>query len=170
MGSIEVLLDAFGRVRELVPEVVDGLSADELVERLDEDANSIAWLVWHLARVQDDHVAAVAGLEQVWTAQGWADRFALPFSPGAIGYGHSSAEAAAVKVASGDLLVGYSEAVHDQTARFVSGLVDDDLARVIDERWDPPVTLGVRLVSVIADDLQHAGQAAFVHGILLRRR
>ena len=50
----------------------------------------------------------------------------------------------------------------------MSGLTDADLPRVVDERWDPPVTLGVRLVSVISDCLQHAGQAAFVRGILLR--
>jgi hypothetical protein len=74
-----------------------------------------------------------------------------------------------VRVDSPDLLVGYHEAVHAQTLRFLEGLKEEELGRVVDERWDPPVTLGVRLVSVVSDDLQHAGQAAFVRGVLERR-
>ena len=165
MTSAELLTDAFERVQETVHEAVDGLSAAQLAARLDDDANSIAWLCWHLARVQDDHVAHAFGVEQVWP--GFVDRFGLPFRPGATGYGHDSRQVALVRV-SGDLLTGYQDAVHAQTVALVSGLTDADLSRVVDERWDPPVTLGVRLVSVISDCLQHAGQAAFVRGILLR--
>ena len=158
-------MDAFGRMRETVHEAVDGLSDDQLAARLDEDANSVAWLCWHLTRVQDDHVADAFGVDQVWPR--FIGRFALPFGPGATGYGHSSRQVALVQV-SGDLLTDYHDAVHAQTVALVSGLTDADLSRVVDERWDPPVTLGVRLVSVISDGLQHAGQAAFVRGILLR--
>ena len=165
MTSAELLTDAFGRVQETVHEAVDGLSAAQLAARLDDDANSIAWLCWHLARVQDDHVADAFGVEQVWP--GFIERFGLPFRPGATGYGHSSAQVDLVRV-SADLLTGYHDAVHEQTVALVAGLTDADLARVVDERWDPPVTLGVRLVSVISDGLQHAGQAVFVRGILLR--
>ena len=170
MTSADLLVDAFGRVRDAVQEAVEGLGPDELAARLDAEANSIAWLVWHLTRVQDDHLSEVAGLEQAWTSLGWLERFGLPFAPGDTGYGHRSEQVAAVRVASSELLVGYYGAVHDRTVRFVSGLTDSDLARIVDTRWDPPVSLGVRLVSVIADDLQHAGQAALVRGILLRRR
>ena len=165
MTSAELLTDAFGRVQETVHEAVDGLSAAQLAARLDDDANSIAWLCWHLARVQDDHVADAFGVEQVWPR--FMEGFGLPFGPGATGYGHSSRQVALVRV-SGDLLTGYHDAVHEQTVALVSGLTDTDLSRVVDERWDPPVTLGVRLVSVISDCLQHVGQAAFVRGILLR--
>jgi hypothetical protein len=166
--SAEILTDAFGRVQETVHEAVEGLSADQLASRLDGDANSIAWLCWHLSRVQDDHVADAFGVAQVWPD--FMGRFELPFGPAEIGYGHISSEVALVRVSSGELLTGYHDAVHAQTVRLVSGVVDADLSRVVDERWDPPVTLGVRLVSVISDCLQHAGQAAFVRGILLRER
>jgi len=165
----ELLLDAYGRVHERVPHVVGGLTTEELAYRPDADANSIAWLVWHLARVEDDHIAEVAGLEQVWTAQGWADRFGLPFPVSAHGYGHTSADVAQV-VVPGDLLVGYHEAVHAQTVGYLSGLRPADLDRVVDTRWEPPVTLGVRLVSVVDDGAQHIGQAAYVRGLIERRR
>ncbi len=168
MGSSEILLDAFGRVREVVHEAVNGLTADQLAYRADERANSVGWLVWHLTRVQDDHVAGVADSEQVWTAGGWEQRFGLPLEAPDIGYGHSAAQVATVRVASPDLLTGYYDAVHAHTQAFVSRLSDSDLARIVDTRWDPPVTLAVRLVSVLADDLQHAGQAAFVRGLIVR--
>jgi hypothetical protein len=169
MTSAELLADAFGRVRQVVHRAVDGLGPEQLAVRVDPEANSIAWLVWHLTRIQDDHLADAFAAEQVWTAQGWVERFGLPFDPAATGYGHGADEVAAVRVASGELLVGYHDAVHQQTTRYVERLGDADLDRIVDRSWDPPVTLGVRLVSVIADDLQHAGQAAFIRGILQRR-
>jgi uncharacterized damage-inducible protein DinB len=167
--SAELLLDGFGRVHDAVHEVVDSLSADDLTYRVDPDANTIAWLIWHLTRVQDDHIAEAAGIEQVWTAKGWMERFGLPFKPSEHGYGHSTEEVGQVRVSSPELLTGYYDAVHQQTVDFVAKVTDEDLARIVDKRWDPPVTLGVRLISVISDDLQHAGQAAFVRGVLSRR-
>jgi len=164
----ELLAEAFGRIHVVVVDAVRGLSEEELAFRPDGRCNSIAWLVWHLTRIQDDHIAHVAGIEQAYTAEGWADRFGLPFPPEETGYGHSSAEVAAVR-ASADLLTGYYEAVHGRTVKYVQGLGEADLDRVVDEHWDPPVTLGVRLVSVINDDLQHGGQAAYVRGLLPRR-
>jgi uncharacterized damage-inducible protein DinB len=163
------LIDAFDRIRQVVHGAVEGLTSDQLAFRVDDRANSIAWLVWHLTRVQDDHVADVARTEQVWTSGGWAERLGLPFPPSATGYGHSPDDVAAVKVPSGDLLTGYHDAVHDRTVEYLQSVTDDDLDRIVDESWDPPVTLATRLVSVISDDLQHAGQAGFVRGIVERR-
>jgi hypothetical protein len=168
VAASDILVDAFDRVRSLVHKVVDGLTPEQLAFRADERANSIGWLVWHLTRVQDDHVADAAGADQVWTGGGWSRRFGLPFDPAATGYGHGSGEVAAVRVP-GDLLVAYHEAVHARTLGYVGSLSAADLARIVDASWDPPVSLAVRLVSVIGDDLQHAGQAAFVRGLLERR-
>ncbi|GAA3566298.1 DUF664 domain-containing protein [Amycolatopsis ultiminotia] len=166
MNVADLVVDGFGRIREVVHQAVDGLSGDLLVARPGPDANSISWLVWHLARVQDDHVAGVAGTEQIWTGQDWHRRFGLPFPPADIGYGHRSEDVAAVRITEPDLLTGYYDAVHEHTLGWIAGLSGSDLGRVVDEHWDPPVTLGVRLVSVLADDLQHAGQAAYVRGLL----
>jgi len=121
--------------------------------------------VWHLARVQDDHVADVADVEQVWTAADFVGRFGLPFKPTDIGFGHSRDDVAAFR-ADADLLAAYLTAVHEKTVAYVNGLAPEDLDRVVDTRWDPPVTLGVRLMSVVNDDTQHLGQAAYVRGLL----
>ncbi|MET9850533.1 DUF664 domain-containing protein [Streptomyces ossamyceticus] len=168
MDVKDVLIDAFGRIKEEVHGAVDGLSAEDLHARPAPGANSVAWLVWHLTRIQDDHVADVAGLDQVWLSQGWEKRFGLGLPRHDTGYGHSAAQVGKVRVDSADLLTGYYDAVHDQTLGYVRGLTGPSLGRIVDERWDPPVSLGVRLVSVLADDLQHAGQAAYVRGLLQR--
>lgn len=165
-AATDLLTDAFSRVRETVHNVVEGLDQEALAHRPAGTGNSIAWLVWHLTRVQDDHVAHVAGHDQVWTAGGWAERFALPLPELDTGYGHASEEVQMLGTVPGELLTGYHDAVHDRTVQYVSGLADGDFGRIIDRSWDPPVTLGVRLVSVVNDDLQHAGQAAYLRGLL----
>jgi len=169
MTPADLLADAFGRIPDTVDGVLAGIDEDVLVRLPDPEGNSIAWLVWHLIRVQDDHVSEVAGREQAWTADGWADRFGLPFPATDTGYGHSSDDVAALAGVSATDLIGYHQAVHDRTVEFLRTISDDDLAGVVDRCWDPPVTLAVRLVSVISDDLQHAGQAAYVKGVLERR-
>jgi hypothetical protein len=166
MRTSELLTHAYSQIGETLRAAVEGLTPEQLAQRVGPDANPIGWLAWHLLRVQDDHLAEVAGTEQVWTAQGFAGRFGLPVDDAATGYGMSSEEVASVRLPSADLLLEYADAVAARSAEYLGGLSDDDLDRVVDERWDPPVTLGVRLVSVLSDDLQHAGQAAYVRGLL----
>ncbi|MCL1869361.1 MAG: DinB family protein [Promicromonosporaceae bacterium] len=168
MNSSELLLDAFGRLPGIVDRVLADADDALLAFRPDPAANTIAWLVWHAARGIDSQVSDVAGTEQVWTAEGWADKLALPFPVSATGYGQSADEVAQVR-ASAALLGGYFAAVHAATTTYVRTLTDADLDRVVDTRWDPPVTLGVRLVSVLGDATQHAGQAAYVRGVFTRR-
>ncbi len=166
MTPTELLKDAFGRIAESIPSLLDGLTEEQLTHRIGPDANTIAWLVWHLTRVQDDHVADVAGTEQVWTSQGFAARFGLPFDDAATGWSQTTDEVGEVQV-SAELLSAYFQATHAATLAFLDTVTEADLDRVVDTRWDPPVTLGVRLVSVVNDDTQHLGQAAFIRGLLL---
>ncbi|MFJ8296222.1 DUF664 domain-containing protein [Streptomyces sp. NPDC094447] len=168
MNSAGLLVDSFGRIQDAVHEAVEGLTEEQLAARIDPDANSIAWLVWHLTRVQDDHLAGAFDTEQLWDTDGWRDRFGLPFGKGATGYGQTSAQVGRVR-APADLLLAHYDAVHARTLDLVGTVTNADLDRVVDAAWDPLVTLGVRLVSVVAEDLQHAGQAAFVRGVVERR-
>lgn len=166
MNGIDVLTEGFGRLDGLVRTAVAGLDEAQLAERIGPQANTVAWLVWHLAREQDAQIAEMSGTDEVWIADGWAERFALPLDPTDNGYGNSAQQVAAVR-ASAELLVGYAQAASAASLRYVSGLTDDQLDEVVDPGWDPPVTRGVRLVSVLDDAIQHAGQAAFVRGVLL---
>src|ERR1700761_9657643 len=165
MTSNDLLTDAFSRIHHVVHQATDNLPPEELSFRVNGDTNSIAWLVWHLSRVTDDHLSEAASKEQVWIGNGWAEKFALPFPPDATGYGFGGDDVAAVKVKSGEILIGYFDEGIEEATRYVKSLKEDDYARVVDSSWNPPVTVAVRLVSVVSDALQHAGQAMFIRGI-----
>jgi Protein of unknown function (DUF664) len=160
----ELLRDAFTRLIEHVDELTDGLTDDQANYRPSPDANSIAWLIWHSARVQDIQLTPIAGVEQVWTRDGWVDRFGLDLPRNDTGYGHGPEEVGKVQVPT-NLLAGYYHAVHKLTLEFVAGVTAEDLGRIVDRNWDPPVTASARLVSIIDDCAQHLGQAAYVRGI-----
>ncbi|TYL55324.1 DUF664 domain-containing protein [Nocardioides sp. BGMRC 2183] len=166
MTPAELLTDALGRVREDVDGVLDGLDEATLHASPGNGANTMGWLIWHLTRVQDDHIAGVAGTEQVYTAQGYADRFALDLDVTDHGYGHTPEQAAAVTGFGPGLVAAYHRATYARTTEYLAGLEAEELERVVDTNWDPPVTLGIRLVSVCNDSAQHVGQAAYVRGLL----
>ncbi|WP_426574418.1 mycothiol transferase [Aquihabitans sp. McL0605] len=164
----ELLTDAFGRIHQLVGRVTEGADRSVLCFRADADANTVAWLIWHLTRVQDTHVAELAHEPAVWEAGGWVEQFDLALGPDDTGYGASSEEVGALDGVDALLLRGYHEAVHDLTSAYLASVDHDELSRVVDASWDPPVTASARLVSVTSDCLQHLGQASYVRGLAER--
>jgi hypothetical protein len=169
-SSADILIDAFERVRSASHGAGRGLSRNILEAKVDPETNTIAWLLWHIARGQDAQVSDLMGEEQVWTADGWAARFALDLPEDSTGYAHTPADVSKVSGADVDLYLGYIDAVCDRSINYVGELGDADLEKIVDERFTPPVTQAVRLFSVVSDDLQHAGQAAILRGILERSR
>jgi len=166
MDVSSLLLELYGRIPPLAQQAIDGVDLAGLTEPPAPGANTMAWLLWHLARVQDHHISELLGKDQVWVSGDWARRFGVDPDSSNTGYGHSAVEAAAVRPDSPDVLVEYLSIVDMRTREMLEGLSPADLDRVVDERWDPPVTLGVRLVSIADDSLQHIGQAAYVRGCL----
>lgn len=166
MSPADLLRDQFERIRDRAVKVVDDVADDELGWRPYEDMNSIAWLIWHVARIQDDHVAALSTVDQVWVRDQWASRFGLDTDTVDTGYGHTPEQVAAIRPGTATILADYVSAVTDQTLGLLDDVDDDDLDRVVDDSWDPPVTMGVRLNSVVGDNLQHLGQAAMVRSLL----
>lgn len=165
--AVDVLLDSFGRIPGLLHDVADDIDREALLRRPEVDGragNSIGWLLWHIARMQDVQIAHVAGTAQVQD-DGWTERLAVPYPPQAMGYGMSDADVAAFTVSGADALTAYYDAVHARTVELLDTLSDTDLARVVDAAWDPPVTLLVRLVSIVDDAAQHTGQAAYLKGL-----
>jgi uncharacterized damage-inducible protein DinB len=161
-----VLLELYGRIPPLARRAIDGVGADQLRESPAEGTNTIAWLIWHLARVQDHHVSELLDVDQVWVSDDWALRFGLEPDPSNIGYGHTADDVARVQPDQPGALIDYLDAVDQRTRHMLGQLTSSDLERVVDRRWDPPVTMGVRLVSIADDSLQHVGQAAYLKGLL----
>ncbi len=166
MDVAALLSELYGRIEPLAHEAVDGLGVEALTTSPAPGANTIAWLIWHAARVQDHHVAEILDADQVWAGDGWARRFGLDPDPSNTGYGHTAEEVAAIRPVGPEVLIEYLEAVGRRTRTLLDTVTPAELDRVVDRRWDPPVTLGVRLVSIADDSLQHLGQAAYVRGLL----
>lgn len=165
MDVNDVLVEEFGRLPDLVRRAADGLDEGQLTTAPAPGANTIAWLLWHLTRVQDHHVSELVGSEQLYLSEGWHERFGRGPDPEDHGYGHTPEDVASVHGSAVDL-VAYHLAVHARTSDYLATLTPADLDEIVDRRWDPPVTLGVRLASILGDDLQHVGQAAYVRGLL----
>ena len=168
METSDLLQELYGRIAPQSRAAVDGLDAEALNARLTPDANHIGWLIWHLARVLDHQVCEVAGMRQVWLDGDHAVRVGLKPDSDEHGYGHTSAQVAAVRPSAPADVLDYLDAVDARTRSYLGALSAADLDQVVDTAYDPPVTLGVRLVSVAEDCLEHVGQAAYVRGLLGR--
>jgi uncharacterized damage-inducible protein DinB len=170
MDCKDLVIDGLGRVEEDFKRALDGLSAEQLAFRPAEHSNSIAWLAWHLARVQDDHISELAGRPQAWIEEKWHERFGKPADSNDTGFGYSSAQVATIRPESAQVPVDYYAAVHRRSLEYLETVTCEAMDRVIDTRWDPPVTVGVRLVSVVNDCTQHVGQMAYLRGLLEDRK
>lgn len=169
MEASEILIDAYTRIQELVHRSAEGLTQEQLAYRPEEGSNSIAWLIWHLTRIQDGHLAAATRQDEAWVTEGWADRFGMPSDASVNGQGDGPAEVAALRPDGPEVLLGYHDAVVDRTRAYLRTADAAELDRIIDRSYDPPVSVGVRLVSVISDNTQHAGQARYLRGMIERQ-
>lgn len=166
VDTSQLLLELYGRIPPLARAAVDELAPEQLVWQPSPDANTIGWLVWHLTRVQDDHIAEIVAEDQLWSTGDWASGFGLAADPSNTGYGHDADDVRAVRPRDPAALIDYLTAVDERTRSVLATIDDAQLDRIVDRRWDPPVTLGVRLVSIADDGLQHVGQAAYLRGLL----
>lgn len=166
MDAKDLMLDGLERIRSVLHRTLTGLTPDDMHRQPQADANSIAWLAWHLTRVQDVSVSGLAAEEQIWRSRGWQDRFHLPAGASDDGFGHTPEQVAAFRAPSIQALLDYHEDVVERSRTYVAALAPADFDRTLDEpQWQPPPTVGVRLVSVLSDNLQHAGQAAYLRGL-----
>lgn len=168
MLTRDILTEAYERINQLVHRATDGIDADGLSYRPEPGANSIAWLVWHLTRIQDDHISAIVGVPQVWADRDWATRSGIDRGPTDLGQGDGTDEVGAIRPDTASGLLAYHDEVMDRTFHYLATVDADELNRVVDNSYSPPVTAGVRIVSVLSDNLQHAGQARYLRGIIDR--
>jgi hypothetical protein len=162
-----LILDGYDRLPEVVKEALAGLRTADLDRQPHPDCNSLGWTVWHLTRVQDSQIAGLMGEEPLWTRDGWHEKFKRPADPDDTGYGHDPEQVRAFRSPSVRIQLDYLRAVAERTRRFLTSLALSDLDRELDEPWFQPLpTVGVRIVSTLADGHQHAGEASYIRGLL----
>ena len=169
MRATTILHNAATRPAEAAQRLRASLSSEVLNAHLGDHDNSVAWLLWHTGREIDVQTADLAGTSEAWSHEGYAQLTGIGAVGDGLGLGHTTGEAREITSDQGDALVDYVAAATDALLAYISTLTDADLDEVIDENWDPPVTRGVRLVSIIDDAAQHVGQAAYAVGALSQR-
>lgn len=165
MNWQDILADGYERLPGFVEGILSGLSKEDLAWRPREDCNSIGWLCWHLTRQQDAQIADLSGSEQLWVKDGWHAKYERPADPMDMGFGHMPEQVAALEIPDASVIMGYLRAVVDRSKEYFSGLSEADLDRELGGPWQPPPTVGVRLVSILEDAIIHAGQAAYIRGL-----
>jgi hypothetical protein len=168
MDALDILRDLTSRPRDAAARLRDQLNPEVLNARPAGHDNSVAWLLWHTGRELDVQLAGLTGDEQLWTARGFDRRFDLGEVGDTVGYGHSPAEARRILVEDGAGLLDYVDAALAAVDRHLEMVTVEDLEDVVDAQWDPPVTRGARLVSILDDAIQHLAQAAYVLGMPVR--
>lgn len=170
MDGIEVLQDAFSRIHSTFLSTLRGLAPEDLYYSPNIECNTIAWLAWHLTRVQDRHIADLAEHEQEWILGKWFEEFGQSPAPANVGFGHTPEQVQNFTLPNLDLMLAYHDAVYFQSASYLKTITPTDLDRILDEpQYDPLPTIGVRLVSVISDNSQHVGQMAYLRGLIQGR-
>jgi hypothetical protein len=166
MEAKDIVIDALERIRSILHRTLAGLTLDEIQRQPTPDSNSIAWLTWHLTRVQDNGISGLFDQDQAWISQGWHAQFGMAPDPDNEGQGHTPQQVAAFRAPSIQTLLDYHDSVSTRSKSFVGGLAPADFNRELDEpQYQPRPTVGVRLVSILSDNLQHAGQVAYLRGV-----
>jgi len=166
MEGAGLVLDALGRVRHMVREAISDLTAEEM---LAPPKPPIAWLTWHIARVQDANFSGLLDRPQLWITDRWHERFHMAPNPRDYGSGHrhTAEQVEAFTVTDKTLLLDYLDAVFAQTKDYLSTVTNEDLNRVLNEpQYSPLPTLSVRFASVINCNTRHAGQIEDLRGLV----
>ena len=167
MRSNEVCIGILDRVQELVHMGLKDVTPEQLLYHAEGHPNTIGWLAWHLTRVQDTTIPRVDGGPQLWITEGWHARFNMPADPNDSGHMHTPEQVAAVQPADAQLLLDFHDAVAQRTRAFLEGQNSNTLEAPYDDaRFNPPMTVGQRLTGMFNDNFQHAGQIAFLRGML----
>jgi hypothetical protein len=166
----ELIVDGYDRLPDLMKEALSGLSIADLDWQPHRDGNSLGWTAWHLTRVQDSQIAELAGQAQLWLGDGWHKRFRRGADAEDTGYGHSVEQVRAFGSPSAKVQLDYLRRVVDRTKQYLVSLAPADLDRELNEPWQQPLpTVGVRIVSILADCHQHAGEASYIRGLVKGR-
>jgi hypothetical protein len=166
----ELIVDSYDRLPDLVEEALAGVRTTDLDWQPRPGTNPLGWTVWHLTRVQDAQIADLMGEADLWTRDGWHQKFGRPPDHDDSGYGHTAEQVRAFRSPSAKVQLDYLRAVTDRTKRYVASLTPAELDRELDESWqDSPPTVAVRIVSIVADCHQHAGEASYIRGLLKAR-
>jgi hypothetical protein len=116
-------------------EVLDGLGEQQLRSRPGDEPNSIAWLLWHCARIEDVTTnLLIAGQPQVVEREDWPGRLKIAAADVGTGMGDTQVSQVSSQIDLGALRA-YRQAVGGSTRQILLTLAPERLHEGIDPAW-----------------------------------
>jgi uncharacterized damage-inducible protein DinB len=143
---------------------IEGLTPDEMRWQPTPHTNHIAWLVWHLARVEDRWVSRLRQAPEVWNDEGWANRFRM--DPESNGFGQTMEEVRAMPEIALQDLMAYFDAVRVVTRHYLEQATDADLAQTYPHPRFGECTGAWIVGHILVEESQHVGQVALIRGMV----
>ncbi|MFQ5934743.1 MAG: DinB family protein [Dehalococcoidia bacterium] len=164
MEATEVLSQLLNQNREMIEKALDGLTEEELYKQPSDQCNSIAWLTWHIARAQDGLISGIQQSPELWTEQGWNEKFGM--SEDESGYQHGPEQMASFRAPSIDDLKAYWDASNEKASNYITSLKPEDLDRQVPSMMGEGTTpLATYLGITVNEALVHGGQIAYLRGL-----
>ncbi len=155
---------------------LDGLTPEELAWRPGPEANSIAFIVWHVARAEDRWFQRFAREStEVWIREDWSHKTGIPEED--TGHGYTAEQVARFPMVKGEDLRQYFEAVRKETLSFLRGLASKDFditpqrepapdrPRALSSKPFEGCTIGRMFRQIVAEFNQHLGQIQYLRGL-----
>jgi len=164
LKAVDLIKMSLEENRDYIARAIKDLSPDELAWRPKPHSNNIAFLLWHLARVEDLWInRLILGGKSMYETDGWYKKFKTPAQDS--GFGYDQAKLAAWPVPTPELLQSYTAAVREKTLAFLKTTDEKKL----DEPKDfilNKATVGWALSHLISEIGEHSGQIGYLRGVM----
>jgi len=163
MEAKEIILKSLEESQEYLNKALDRLTEEEIAWAPGAESNSIAFILWHVARTEDTWVnGVIQGENEIYDAGGWQERLGTP--PKESGYSYTKEQLQAWPVPKLELLRGYADSVREKTMAVLQSITAEKLSETV---GTGPVrdTRGVILAHLITEIALHVGQIHYLHGL-----
>lgn len=165
METSAFILDMLGHMKQSLTGAVDGLSQEEIEWQPGREANSIGFILWHMARAEDSGIQDwLQQKPQIWTLEKWYQKLNLSENPEDSGYGYTAEQLAAFPVPELKDLLGYSDAVRSRTIDYLQSITPDEFDKVVKTPLGE-FTAGQILSLFMVELTQHIGHIAYLRGL-----
>lgn len=163
MEAKEIIKLSLERSEEFLTSALKDLSQQEFAWSPGPESNSMAFIMWHQARVEDFFVnRVIRGQVELYEAQGFRDRLGTP--PKDTGNSYTVEKLRAWQAPPMETLVAYHQAVRQATL----DLLETVTPQKLDEVPKPdrsPESVGIMLMRVITEAAHHVGQMSYLRGM-----
>lgn len=163
MDAKELILMSLEQSQGYLTKALDGLTQEEAAWSPEAECNSIAFILWHVIRVEDFFMnRVIQRASELYEAEGWQEKLGTPAKE--TGYQYATEQLRAWPVPKLEVLRGYANSVREKTLAFLESISPERLSEV--PRPDrSPDSIGASLSRMSTEIALHVGQIAYLRGV-----